>query len=267
MSLLDICCLEDGSLQLARSIEGRLFIRRESDWELYDFNKAYQGYYPACTFTALARAGGMFHLAGVDEHSCIHVFVSLLGGVWEEKNLVAQQPMMGPIRVKGEVLRILYDDDSNQTFLLCRNGQLATLPDCPKCVRIMQLQNSPVKDGRVENDTILVEFADGSTQKVLIYDAVQYRVSLDYAYQCLQEDAVVIDLRSQGKYTGEYIHGSINIPFDQLGEFLPKLDPQKPIIFLCRIGIKADEAVLYARRCGFSRAYSLGGTNIFSHIE
>lgn len=267
MSLLDISCTDDNNVRLALSTDGRLFVLRGEDWELFDFNEIYNGYYPACTFTALTYAGGLFYLAGVDLKGYAHVFVSLLGSVWEERNLVALQPMSDPVRLKGEILRILYDGDSNQVFLICRSGQLATLPDCPKCVKIIQLQSSPAEDGWFDNECIVVRFADGLAQRVLKSDAIQYRVSLSYAYQCLAQGGSLIDLRTCEEYAAGHLRGSIHIPFDRLGEHLPKLDPVKAVVFVCRIGVKADEAVLYARRCGYSKAYSLGGINVLSHID
>jgi rhodanese-related sulfurtransferase len=267
MSLLDVSSTADNEVRLARSPSGRLYVRRGDRWELYDFNEMYRGYYPACTFTALTYAGGMFHLAGVDEQGHAHVFSSLAGNVWEERNLVSLQPMEEPIRLKGKVSRILFDDESEQLFLICANGQLATLPDCPKCVKIIRLRNSPAEDGWFDEDCIVVRFADGSTQRIPKYDAVQYRVSLGYACRCLRQGAVLVDLRTPDEYSAGHLRGSINIPFELLGEDLRKIDPRKLVIFVCRIGIKADEAVSYARKNGYSRAYSLGGINILSHIE
>ena len=145
----------------------------------------------------------------------------------------------------------LYDGDSNQVFLICRSGQLATLPDCPKCVKIIQLQSSPAEDGWFDNECIVVRFADGSAQ-VLKSDAIQYRVSLSYAYQCLAQGGSLIDLRTCEEYAAGHLRGSIHIPFDRLGEHLRNSTPLKPSS-LCAVSALRRQAVLYARRCGYSK--------------
>lgn len=263
--LLDVCRGENG-VWLGRTPQGQLFVRREGAWQPYDFNGLHRGYYPRCTFTALARASGVFYLAGTDEKGWPHLFLSLLGGVWEERELVAKHPLKGEVRAEGEVVRILYDDREKQVFLLCWGGRLVTLPDCPKCVRILPLRRPDVTDGRLESGKITVYFADGSEQCVAVENAVQYRVALSFAQNLMKQGGVLADVRTAQDYARDALPGSVNVPLEQLDLWLNDQPKTRPMVFVCRTGSLADVAVRYARRFGFSQAYSLGGTHEWAHL-
>ena len=264
--LLDVCRGENG-VWLGRTAEGELFTRVAGGWQPYDFNGLHEGYYPYCTFTALAQAGGAFYLAGTDKAGLPHVFLSLLGGVWEEQNLIARNPVRGEVRAEGEVVRILYDAQEKQVFLLCRGGQLVTLPDCPKCVRILPLHRPDVIDGRLEDGEITVRFADGGEERVNVKNAVQYRVAKSFAQQLIQQGGVLVDVRTPEAYAEDTVPGSVNVPLEELDLWLNGQLQSRILVFVCRTGSLADVAVRYARRQGFARAYSLGGTLALAHME
>jgi rhodanese-related sulfurtransferase len=270
--LVDICGPSRDGLRLARDAAGSLFwdrngpLDRNGPWEQFDFNSTYAGYYPACSFTAAAYAGGVFYLAGLDRSGCPQLFSSLAGGVWEIRDLTMRHPLAGHLRPSGKVVRILYAETVEQLFLVCQHGQLVTLPDCPQCVRILHVGSGEAVDGALEGSTIIIHFADGSRQTVPIAYAAQYRVSMSFMKENLSRgDVKIVDLRSPAEYEQYRLPRSINIPMDHLHEWLAAQEKHETLVFLCRIGVQADRAVEFAREQGFSRSYSLGGINGVSH--
>ena len=248
----DICSAEDGSATLGRSPDGALFIKQEAGFVPYDFNGIYAGYYPACTFTALARAGGLFLLAGQDGDGLPHVFSSLLGGVWEERSLVARHPLLGDRRAEGRITRILWDEEKNQVFLLC-GRQLVTLPDCPRCLRITDLAGEG-EEARLEGREIVIRLRGGGGQRIPLDKVAQYRVSREYLAGLLKEGGLLVDLRGGG----ERRHGVCSVPLEEVPDWLEGQERERPLVFFCRTGVNADRMARYARGQGFTRAYSMG---------
>lgn len=268
MEILDACTAADGSVTLGRTYDGRLW-RRDGGWKLYDFNEIHRGFYPACRFTALAYAGDMFQMAGLDGEGCPHVFSSLLGNAWEERNLTARSVMGQQRRASGQVLRILFDEQSHQTFLVCRNGEVVTLPDCPKCVKIkiLELGGAAVSDGFLEGDGIVLHLTDGRRLRVPVFQAVQFRISLSYCAEIQKQGAILADLRTPEEFARGHLPGSISLQPEEVEDFLQGREKNQRIAFICRVGTAADDAARCARRMGFPYAYSLGGVNPYAHVE
>lgn len=263
----DICGPSKSGLRLVLTIDGKLFFLHKNQWERYDFNRFYEGYYPACNFTAIAYTGDVFYISGVDDSARPHVFTSLMGNVWEEENLTMLHPLYGQVHTSGKILRILYDSTSEQIFLICQNGQLVTLPDCPKCVRIQQVGNAEVVDGEIEGNDIVIQFLDNTQNHIPLEEVSQYRVSRSYFREKLASCCQLVDLRTKQEYLQDGLQGSINIPLDQIYDWLKTERKQETLVFVCRNGIQADMAAAYARSHEFTHAYSLGGMKAFTHVE
>lgn len=252
----DICSAEDGSATLGRSPDGALFVKEEAGFVPYDFNKMYAGYYPACTFTALARAGGLFLLAGQDGEGAPHVFSSLLGGVWEERSLVARHPLLGERRAQGRITRILYDGEKGQVFLLC-GRQLITLPDCPRCLRITDLAGEG-EDAWLEGREVIIRLRGGGGQRIPLDKVAQYRISREYLAGLLAQGGLLVDLRALGESPAGLWEGACSVPMEEAPEWLEGQERGRPLVFFCRTGVNADQMARYARGRGFARVYSMG---------
>ena len=135
MDFIQICEQKNMNLKIALDKEGNLW-KSNAEWQPIAFNENYQGYYPFCTFTAIAATDVDFVAAGMGEDGLPYVYRSVMGGVWESANMLAGSPLNGFVRASGKVNRIVYDGTSRQIFLLCANGELVTMPDCPRCVRV-----------------------------------------------------------------------------------------------------------------------------------
>ena len=75
------------------------------------------------------------------------------------------------------------------------------------------------------------------------------------------EDAVVIDLRSDGEFRNGHIVNAVHVPFDQLESRLGRIarHRQRPVIVACRTGQQSAGAVKRLREQGFARVHRLQG--------
>ena len=75
------------------------------------------------------------------------------------------------------------------------------------------------------------------------------------------DNAVVIDVRSDGEYAAGHIVNAINEPLGGLAQKISKLDKyrQRTIITACRNGQQAASASGILRKNGFENVFSLSG--------
>ena len=84
------------------------------------------------------------------------------------------------------------------------------------------------------------------------------------AVKLINDDAVVIDLRSAEAHARGHIVGARNVPADELEARLESLSPHKsqPIITVCDAGMTSTKAVQQLKAAGFETAFGLkGGMN------
>ena len=260
----EIC--ENMGRRLRLGADGALSVEQDGAFLPYDFNAAYAGYYPACRFTALAAGSGLFYVAGLDEAGRPHLFTSISGGVWDERPLAAVDRLGGRIQTCGRVVRIVYADALRQALLITDAGQVVTLPDCPKCLRIHAVSGVPV-DARLAGDMLEIELEGGAWTRLPLNTLSQYRVSWSFADQLVRRGATVVDLRESGEFARGHLPGSVNVPFAELSDWLRARSRGEALLFLCRTGLLADEAADHARAGGWLNAYSMGGLNTFGHID
>jgi len=81
------------------------------------------------------------------------------------------------------------------------------------------------------------------------------------AVKLINNDAVVIDLRSIDAFSKGHIVNARNIPSDELEAKMDNLGAMKskPIIAVCDAGTSATKAVAALRTAGFESAYGLKG--------
>ncbi len=245
-------CGGEGRIYLALSSDGKLYRREEGkEWSTIDFNEDYKGYYPACRFTALAATEADFVAAAQAEDGLPYVFRTVRGGVWDMVNLTGGTALSGYVRASGKVNEVLYDNVTKQVFLLCDNGELVTLPDCPKCVRIGRVSTKALIQGRIVDKKIILQTEEGETLKISLQEAMQIRISVSYAEERLKREGQLIDLR--------------RVETEELPELLRTLPADTFLAFICNYGIRSDEAARYARKLGFTQAFSLGGAKTLFH--
>lgn len=75
----------------------------------------------------------------------------------------------------------------------------------------------------------------------------------------LAEGAQIIDVRTAQEYKAGHIHGSINIPLQELNGKLSKVKKDKPIITCCASGMRSASAKSILKSKGFAEVYNGGG--------
>jgi rhodanese-related sulfurtransferase len=71
-------------------------------------------------------------------------------------------------------------------------------------------------------------------------------------------DADLIDVREQYEVDAGRIEGSRHVPLPDLAEFAQTVDPERPLMFVCRVGGRSAMATDAFRRAGYD-AYNVGG--------
>ena len=219
-----------------------------------DLNQMYQGYYPACRFTDAVVCAGMLYVSGTDASGIPHVYTSGRGDVWTQIPISPQKSLINE-RVYGDIIRILFDPESAQLFLVTRNGYLVTLPDCPKCVRARHVSDAPLADGMLDGKKIVMITAGGEKILYSVYVAAEYRCAWSYAKAHVGKDGALIDLQST---PADKLPGAVQISLEDTDLLLAHLPKETYVFFVCEHGRKADEAVRDARSMGFRNSYSLG---------
>ena len=251
-----------GNYRLAITETGGLLRSEdESDWQGYDFNAQYEGYLPPCRFTALACDDDLVYLAGMalkDNRPCL--FTSISGGVWTRRSLIMYHLLDGMKPLNSEICRILCYKRMRQVFLICRNGELATLSDCPKCLRIQTVTDMEVADAALNDYNITLSLVCGGSVCVPLDDALQFRISPDFAEKKRASGAILIDMRDSIEHAAGGLPHSVNVPYESVIDWLYKQPKNGIYIFICRTGINADNAARLARAAGYANAFSLGGS-------
>ena len=81
------------------------------------------------------------------------------------------------------------------------------------------------------------------------------------AVALINNDALVVDLRSSESYSRGHIVGARNIPMDELDGHMEKLAKyrNKPVVAVCDSGVTSTRAVNALRNSGFESVYNLKG--------
>lgn len=70
---------------------------------------------------------------------------------------------------------------------------------------------------------------------------------------------VIVDVREPSEYEAGHIPGSSLIPLGDLPERLGELDPQKPVLLVCRSGNRSAKAAKVLVQHGYKQVYNLTG--------
>ena len=81
------------------------------------------------------------------------------------------------------------------------------------------------------------------------------------AVKLINNDAVVIDIRSTEAFAKGHIVNARSVPFDELDGHLAKLGrfKSKPVIAVCDSGFTSNKAINALRNAGFESVYGLKG--------
>ncbi|MDW7674301.1 MAG: rhodanese-like domain-containing protein [Bacillota bacterium] len=72
-----------------------------------------------------------------------------------------------------------------------------------------------------------------------------------------QTDLQLLDVREEVEYAEGHIEGSVLIPLGQLGDRISELDPEKPVLLICRSGNRSGQAADLLVKEGFKDVNNL----------
>ncbi|MGI1660226.1 MAG: FAD-dependent oxidoreductase [Desulfitobacterium sp.] len=82
----------------------------------------------------------------------------------------------------------------------------------------------------------------------------------------LKEEHLLLDVRTKGEFARGHVAGAINIPVDDLRERFLELDPQKPIVVYCQVGLRGYIADRLLSQKGFRVQNISGGYTTYSAL-
>jgi len=83
--------------------------------------------------------------------------------------------------------------------------------------------------------------------------------------ELLNEGAVLLDVRTRGEFANGHAKDSKNIPLDELGKSLNKLDKTQKFVVVCASGMRSANAVNFMKKNGFTECYNGGSWVNFNH--
>lgn len=76
--------------------------------------------------------------------------------------------------------------------------------------------------------------------------------------QMVQDGALILDVRTKGEFDTGHIKGALNIPVQELGRHVSKLQKQRPVITCCASGMRSATAKSMLRSAGFAEVHNGG---------
>jgi phage shock protein E len=74
-----------------------------------------------------------------------------------------------------------------------------------------------------------------------------------------QENALLLDVRSESEFAAGHLPGAVNVPVSQLAAQVNTLgDKGRPVVVYCASGVRSTRATSLLREAGFSRVLNLG---------
>ena len=127
-----------------------------SGWTVFDFNAAYDGFYPSMDFRAVAAGGGSVMVAGLRPDGTPAAYTSARGTVWSERTLdYTEQGFL--CLFTAEPVSLSYDASQDRYYLASAGGALLALPSCSHCNALT----------RYPTDTLFARIAAGTKNLLL----------------------------------------------------------------------------------------------------
>lgn len=260
--------LESGRCWLGLDEKGALWSATglplsDQDWEAIQFNEVYRGYYPACRFTAIVTTEKDFVAVGIGADHLPYVYRSMMGGVWESADLLCRRKEGGYERASSEILDVFYDRKNRQLFFPCRNGELITMPDCPKCMKLTQVSKEPLIKARWSGEVsepIVLTCESGREVILPLNQISQFQVTRSYAVEKLEKGGYWVDVSGQRLERQSEIDDKkqLHMELDSLSAWLNDISKETCLFFCCKNGTRAEFASYLARQKGYRYAYCIG---------
>ena len=85
--------------------------------------------------------------------------------------------------------------------------------------------------------------------------------------EVISKGAVIIDVRTKEEFDVGHIHGSLNIPVDQIGQAMSWLQKNVPTVVVCASGARSAHAKFVLEANGFKEVYNGGAWDSLGNIH
>ncbi len=92
-----------------------------------------------------------------------------------------------------------------------------------------------------------------------VYSSIRKHMQRNAVQAKLQENPVIIDVRTSSEYAGDHYDGAVNIPLQKLEQSLKRIGAKdKPVIVYCASGSRSRRAKAILKARGFSDVTNAG---------
>jgi len=134
------------------------------NWNVFDFNQEYAGFYKPCSFTAILATERQIAVTGTHDDGSPALMFSTQGNVWSDRTLNFTDDQGVPGYLEDTPNGIFYDSVRDLFFLACNNGKLMNIPSCSHCNKLAQLPAGHLSAISGNNNMLIVVGANYSVQ-------------------------------------------------------------------------------------------------------
>jgi rhodanese-related sulfurtransferase len=95
------------------------------------------------------------------------------------------------------------------------------------------------------------------TQEIQVVETVEKEIFKEL----IQDNYLILDVRTPGEFMGGHIEHALNIDFNgpDFKNQISKLDKDQPLLIYCAVGGRSAKAALLMESLGFKKVYELKG--------
>lgn len=126
------------------------------DWNVFDFNSVYSGFYKPCRFTKILAAKYNIAVTGIYEDGSPVLMFSTQGNVWTERTLNYNDIQAAQVPLSDAPNDIFYDSQRDLFYLACNNGKIMSIPSCAHCNKAAILTSENLTTLWCKGDILMV---------------------------------------------------------------------------------------------------------------
>jgi phage shock protein E len=81
----------------------------------------------------------------------------------------------------------------------------------------------------------------------------------EYNASMIDQEHLLVDVRTPEEYAAGHIPGAVNIPLQSLSERMDEISGDQPVVLYCQSGNRSAQAVELLDAAGYTNLYDLGG--------
>lgn len=86
-------------------------------------------------------------------------------------------------------------------------------------------------------------------------------ISAEEAFKMMNDDTIILDVRTNEEYNNGHIKNALNIPLDDIINEKIDIDKNKTILVYCQSGNRSQKASSKLISLGYEKIYNFGGIN------